>query len=214
MQIWIFIYLAVVLAVVFGWFAYRLRKQLRLSAGKHYLEIAREIPRVKAAALDKLIEPVAYEAPSPTDHRTLGAGAVSPLEKVIAPVVYDALSPADQRTLTTSAGLTLSYTVRRSDDRFIHHYSVRCASVYGVDLTGRMLTLFVARLLGVHFEALTLEVGRFDVCHAEFQLSADEHDMLAERLVSKVSPAEITSFRKEYMEILRNRHLRWRRLEK
>jgi hypothetical protein len=197
---------------VVGWFAFSLRKITRLSAYKHYLEIAREIPRIKAAALEKVIEPVAYEAPSPTDHRTLGSSAMSPLEKVIATVVYDAPSRADQRTLTTSAGLTLSYRVRRSADQFIHHYTVSCASVFGIDLPARMLTLFVARLLGVPFEALTLEVGRFNVCHAEFQLSADEHDMLAERPVSMVSPAEIASFRRECMEI--HRHLRWRRLEK
>src|SRR5262245_23577159 len=99
MELWAFAFGAAIV----GWVAFRIRKLMRISADKHYLEIAREIAGVKAAALDKLIEPVAYEAPSLTDRRALGAGAGLTLKKSVAPVAYEAPSPADQRILATSA---------------------------------------------------------------------------------------------------------------
>jgi hypothetical protein len=206
MEVWIL----AVIAPIAGWIAFRIRKFIRLNADEHYLEIAREIARVKAAALDKLIEPVADEAPSPDGRRALGSSAGLTLEKSVAPVAYKATWPADPRTLATSAGLKLFYTVRRNDDRFIHHYSVSIPGFHRYDFAGKMHTLFVARLLGVPYESLTLEVERFNVCHAELHLSAEDHDRLAERPVSRVSPAEIASFRREYVEI--SRRLRWRKL--
>lgn len=166
-----------------GWTVSRIRKYRRLSADEHYLEIAREVARLKVAALDRVIALDEDEAPSPTD----------------------------PRALITSAGLALFYTARRSDDRFAHHYSVSVAGGYTSHLVGEMFTLFIARLLGVPFEALTLEVGRSSVYHAEFHLSAAEQSKFAERAVPKVTTAEITSFRREYMEV--RKHLRWKRLE-
>jgi len=82
-----------------------------------------------------------------------------------------------------------------------HHYSVSVAGGYTSRVVGEMFTLFIARLLGVPFEALTLEVGRSAVHHAEFHLSAAEQVKFAELAIPKAQPAEITSFRKEYMEV-------------
>jgi hypothetical protein len=82
-----------------------------------------------------------------------------------------------------------------------HHYSVSVASGYTSRVVGEMFTLFIARLLGVPFEALTLEVGRSAVHHAEFHLSAAEQVKFAELAVLKAQPAEITTFRREYMEV-------------
>jgi hypothetical protein len=179
---WGWVCVGLPVAALLGWIALRIRKYRRLSADEHYFEMAREVARLKTAALDKVIALGADEAPS----------------------------PSDPRASVTGAGLALFYTVRRSDDRFIHHYSVGVAGGYTSRLVGEMFTLFVARLLGVPFEALTLEVGRSTVHHAEFNLSAAEQSKFAERAVPAPSPAEVTSFRKEYLGA--RERLRWKRL--
>jgi len=179
---WGWVCAGLAVAAFVGWIVFRIRAYRRFFADEHFLEIAREVARLKIAALDRVVALDEHEAPSPTD----------------------------PRALVTSAGLALFYTIRRIDDRFVHHYSVSVARGHTAHLVGEMFTLFVARLLGVPFEALTLEVGRSAVHHAEFHLPATEQSKFAERAAPKVSPIEITSFRKECMEV--RKHLRWKRL--
>lgn len=171
-------------AALVGWIVFRLCKYRRLYADEHYLEIAREVARLKVVALDRIVAPDEDEPPSPTD----------------------------PRALVTGAGLALFYTVWRIEDRFVHHYSVSVAGDYTAHAVGETFTLFVAKLLGVPFEALALEVWPSTVHHAEFHLSAAEQSEFAERAVPKVSLAEIKSFRSEWMEA--REHLRWHKLEK
>jgi hypothetical protein len=168
-------------AALVGWIFFRSRAYHRLFADEHFFEVAQAVARLKVAALGEVI--------------ALGAD--------------EAHSPTDPRALVTNAGLALFYAVRRGDDRFVHHYSVSVAGGHTSRVVGEMFTLFIARLLGVPFEALALEVGRSAVHHAEFHLSSAEQAKFTELAALKASPAEVTSFRKEYMEV--RKHLRWKR---
>jgi hypothetical protein len=170
---WGWVCAGLLVAALVGWIFLRSRAYRRLFADEHFLEVAQAVARLKVAALGKVI--------------ALGSD--------------EALSPTDPRALVTSSGLALFYTVRRDDERFVHHYSVSVAGGYTSRVVGEMFTLFIARLLGVPFEALTLEVGRSAVHHAEFHLSTAEQVKFAELAVLKAQPAEITSFRREYMEV-------------
>jgi hypothetical protein len=173
-----------VIAAVVGWIVFRARAYRRLFADESFLEVAGEVARLKVAALNKITTLDEDESSSPTD----------------------------PRALVTSVGLALFYTVRRIDDRFVHHYSVSVAGRYTAHTVGEGFALFVAKLLGVPFEALTLEIGPSAVHHAEFHLSSAEQSRFAVSAVAKLSLAEITSFRKEWLEA--RKYLRWKRLEK
>ena len=180
---WGWVCAGVAVAALVGWVVFRGAVYRRLFGDGHFLEVARGVGRVKAAALDK----------------------------VIASDEDEVRSPADPRALVTSAGLALLYTVRRVEDRFVHHYSVSVAGGYTAHAVGETFVLFVAKLLGVPFESLALGVGRSTVHHAEFQLSAGEQSEFTGRPVPEVSPAEVTAFRGEWVEA--RKHLRWQRLE-
>jgi hypothetical protein len=143
---WEWICAGVAVAALIGWIVFRGAAYRRLFADDHLLEVARGVTRIKAAALDKVIA---------TDED-------------------EVRSPADPRVVVTSAGLALLYTVRRVEDRFVHHYSVSVAGGYTAHAVGETFVLFVARRLGVPSESLSLGVGRSTVHHAEFRLSAVE----------------------------------------
>ncbi len=98
MSEWICAALAVLLpaGAILLWLFSRGGFYKRVFADEHFLEVARALPRVKAAAVGGV-----YEADEPME------------------------SPENNpRVLVTSAGLILAYTVRREDDRYVHHYSV------------------------------------------------------------------------------------------
>jgi hypothetical protein len=171
------------IVALIGWILSRGGLYRRLFADAHFVEVARGVDRLKDAALERVI--------------------VSDEDEVA--------SPADRRTLVTSAGLALLYTVRAVEGRFVHHYSVSVAGRYTAHAVGETFTLFVAKLLGLPFEALALGVGRSTVHHAEFRLSAGEQAEFAARPVPVVSAAEVAVFRSEWVEA--SKRLRWERLE-
>jgi hypothetical protein len=180
---WVWAVPGFALAVIVWWIVSRILAYRRLFADESFLEVAREVDRLKVAALNKITALDEDESSSPTD----------------------------PRALVTSAGLALFYTVRRIDDRFVHHYSVSVAGRYTAHTVGEGFALFVAKLLGVPFEALTLEIGPSAVHHAEFHLSSAEQSRFALRAVARLSLAEIKSFRKEWLEA--RKYLQWKRLE-
>lgn len=172
-----------VIVALVAWIVFRWTTYGRIFADAHFTEVAQGVARLKVAALERVVTTDADEVRSPTD----------------------------PRVLVTKAGLALVYTVRRLEDRFVHHYSVSVAGGFTAHAVGETFVLFAAKLLGVPFETLALGVGRSTVHHAEFQLSPSEQTEFAGRPVPEVSLAEIEAFRKEWFEA--RKRLQWQRLE-
>jgi len=179
---WVWVFPGFVIAVIFLWIVSRIRAYRRFFADAHFLEVSQGVPRLKAAALDK----------------------------VIAPDEDEALLPSDPRALVTSAGLAFFYTIQHVGNRFVHHYSVSEAGRITAAALGETFTLFVAKLLGVPFEALKLEMGQSAIRHAEFILSDAEQSEFAARATLEMSAAEVKAFSRECMEV--REHLRWKPL--
>jgi len=99
---WVWICVALAIAALVGRIVFRGATYRRIFADGHFTDAAQGVARLKAAAL----------------------------ERVIASDEDEVRSPADPRALVTSAGLALVYTVRRMEDRFVHHYSVSVAGGY------------------------------------------------------------------------------------
>lgn len=179
---WGWVCASVTVAALVAWVVFRGGVYRRLFADGHFMEVARAAGRVKTAALGRVIT-------SDDD---------------------EPRSPADPRAAVTSAGLALLYTVRRVEDRFVHHYSVSVAGGYTAHAVGETFVLFVARVLGVPVASLALGVGRSTVHHAEFQFTGAEQSEFAGRPVAEVSPAEVTAFRDEWVEA--RKQLQWRQV--
>ena len=172
---WICAGLAVALsaAVVLLWLLSRGGFYKRVFADEHFLEVARALPRVKAAAVGGV-----YETDEPME------------------------SPENNpRVLVTSAGLVLAYTVRCDGDRYVHHYSVSAAGGVTAHSLGEPYVLFVAKLLGVPYDALNLGVGRSTVHHAEFYTDEAGLAEFAARPVAEMSATDVTSFRREWIAV-------------
>jgi hypothetical protein len=169
---WAWAVIGFALAAIVWWILSRSRAYSRFFSDAHFLEVARGIPRIKAAALDR----------------------------ILAPNEDAALSPDDSRALVTSAGLAFFYTIQYIGDRFIHHYSVSEAGRITTAALGETYTLFVAKLLGVPFGALKLEIGRYAVRHAEFILSNAEQSAFVARATPEVSAEDVKTLRRELME--------------
>lgn len=170
---WICGGVALVAAIAFVWVFLRGNVYRRLFADEHFLEAARGVARVKIGAMENPVSEDA-EVPSPEE---------------------------DPRVLMTSAGLVLFYTVRRVDERFVHHYSVSVAGGYTAHAVGETFVLLTARALGIAYDRLALGVGASTVHHAEFELSEDENESFRARPVPEMSAADVDAFRKEWLEV-------------
>jgi hypothetical protein len=179
---WICLGLGVAAPVI--WIALRVRLSRRLLAEEHFLEVARGVLRLKAAALERVIV---------TEEDNVRWGE-------------------DPRTLVTSSRLAVIYTLHKTEEQeqFVHHYSMSVAGGYMAHAVGERLVLFVAKLLGVPFEKLALlVVVRSMVYHAEFILSEAEQAEFVSRSVSELSVAEVNAFLREFLEA--SKHLQWQR---
>jgi hypothetical protein len=180
---WVWVIPGFVIAVIFLGIVSRIRAYRRFFADAQFLEVSQGVPRLKAAALDRIIALNEDQAPS----------------------------PSDPRALITSAGLIFFYTIHHVENRFVHHYSVSEAGRITAAALSETYTLFVAKLLRVPFEALKLEMGQSAIRHAEFILSDAEQSEFAARATLEISAAEVKAFRLECMEA--RERLRWTPLE-
>ena len=73
MRVWVFP--GFVIAVILLWIVSRIRAYRRFFADAHFMEISQGVPRLKAAALDRIIAPNEDQAPSPSDPRALVTSA-------------------------------------------------------------------------------------------------------------------------------------------
>jgi len=97
------------------------------------------------------------------------------------------------------------------ENRFVHYYSVSEVGRITAAALGETYALFVAKLLGVPFEALKLEMGQSAIRHAEFILSDAEQSEFAARETLEISTAEVNAFSHECMKA--REHLRLKPLE-
>jgi|SRR5579862_9362388 len=180
---WGWICLGVGVAAPIIWIVVRARRYNRLFAKDHYLQIAREVPRLKTATL----------------------------ERVILTEEDGVRSPGDPRTMLTRAGLAVVYTIARVDNRFVHHYSVSVAGGYTAGAVGERFVLFIATLVGIPFEQLVLSVVvKSTVHHAEFNLSEEEQAQFVGKAVQESEVADVTNFLGNISEA--RKHLRWQRI--
>ncbi|MFL9872640.1 hypothetical protein [Paraburkholderia megapolitana] len=120
--------------------------------------------------------------------------------------------PDDPRARVTTAGLALMYSITQEDDRFFHHYSVSTPGKVTPHAIGERFILFVARLLGIPFDTLTLSSFESStVHHAQFELSQSEQLRFAQRPVPEVTKVEVTAFLNEFDEVRKELH--WTRIK-
>jgi hypothetical protein len=160
---------AAVLAVVLV--IWRLdRRYNAIFANEHFIEFARGVAGVKAAAYAEMLD----------------LSEVRPLP------------PGDHRVFLSSAGIALVYTISPRNARFDHHFSVSFAGWYTPKAVGESFVLLTAKALGVPYHRLDLGVGGSTAHHADLQLSEEEHEAMRHRPVPELSLADVEAFRKEW----------------
>jgi hypothetical protein len=114
-------------------------------------------------------------------------------------------APGDGRVLQTSGGLAFVYTVSlQPDGRYVHHASVSMPGEVTTHAVGEIFVLLWARLLGIGYERLVLEVSPATVHHAEFMLDASEQAEFAQRPVAVPTVDMLKAFQAECMRARQN----------
>ncbi|HEY6258226.1 MAG TPA: hypothetical protein VIY51_20785 [Xanthobacteraceae bacterium] len=161
---------AIAVAGVVWWSTTRLSLYRRLFAVPHLMQFAQGIPALKQAAMRGLI--------------ASDAAAVEPSD--------------DARILRTSAGLALVYTIsKRAGGSYVHHASVSIPGRVTAHAVGETFVLLWAKLLGVEYARLTLQVSPTSVHHAEFVLDAHEQSAFAQRAVEAPAVEWLQTFQAE-----------------
>jgi hypothetical protein len=116
-------------------------------------------------------------------------------------------SPGDDRVLQTSAGLVFVYTVSIDPDgRYAHHASVSLPGRITAHAVGETFILLWARLLGIDYQRLVLQVSPATVHHAEFVLHSGEQEGFAQRPVETPTADMLKAFQAECLRA--RQHLR------
>jgi hypothetical protein len=165
---WLLLCLAVVVAGLAWWTVSRLSVYRRLFAVAHMSEFGQGLAALKQAAM-----------------RAAGDGG-------------DVSSPDDARILRTSAGLALLYTISiKAPGTYVHHASVSIPGRVTAHAVGETFILLWAKLLGVKYERLALEVSPTTVHHAEFMLDENEQANFARRPVQAPTVELLQAFRSD-----------------
>jgi hypothetical protein len=174
---------AVLVLGVLGWLLLRNRLARRLLTDAHLVEVALGLEKVKRAALSRPIE---------------SAAAFAPL-------------PRDPRILATSVGLLLFYTVSPFEGQSAHHLSLSVSGGYLPRAAGETLLVYLAGLLGIACNRLSLYVSPTSVQHAEFLLDSGELAELANRPIKPPAADRLPALRKEWSLVRET--LRWERID-
>lgn len=146
----------------------------KLFGDRHLMEFAQALPALKQAAMRQVM--------------TGGQG--------------DAPSPGDERILQTSAGLAFVYTVSTDPDgRYVHHASASLPGRVTPHAVGETFILLWARLLGVDYGRLGLQVSPTTVHHAQFVLDAREQEDFARRPVETPTADMLKAFQAECLTV-------------
>jgi hypothetical protein len=115
---------------------------------------------------------------------------------------WNVQSPDDARILHTSAGLVFVYTVSADPaGKYVHHASVSVPGGVTAHAVGEMFILLWARLLGVGYERLVLQMSPATVHHAEFVLDGSEQADFAQRPVEAPTADMLKAFQAECLRV-------------
>jgi hypothetical protein len=172
MAIWLV--LGVVIACLVWLLASRLSSYRRLFADRHFMEVAQGLGPLRQAAVRNI---------SAAD-----GGDIRP--------------PDDPRILRTSAGLVIVYTISRGQtDGYVHHVSVSIPGRVTAHAVGETFILLWARLLGIGYERLSIELSSATVHHAEFVLDEQEHAEFARRPVEPPTVEWLHAFQADCLSV-------------
>lgn len=171
---WILAGLAIMAICGIVW---RLRSYGRLFADSHLMEFGEALPGLKQAAML---------------HVTAGGEWPAP-------------SPGDGRAMATSAGLVFVYTVSINPaGKYVHHASVSIPGQVTAHAVGEMFILLWARLLGIGYDRLALQMSPTTIHHAEFVLNESEQADFAQRPVEMPTADMLKAFRAECLAVRQN----------
>lgn len=166
-MMWLLACLAIAAVGLVWWIVLRLSWYRRLFAVPHLMQFAQELAAVKQAAMRDVI--------------TSDGEGVRP--------------PDDARILRTSAGLALLYTVSLgAAGTYVHHASVSIPGRPTAHAVGETFILLWAKLLGVEYGRLALDVSPMTVHHAEFVLNENEQSDFAQRPVETPTAEWLQAF--------------------
>lgn len=134
----------IVVALVLLWLRPRTRQLKQIFSENHLIEIAEQMEAIKPLAV-RLSE--------------MGEASFA-LED-------------DPCAFVTSGGIVAYYTVFRDGDSYYHHYSLKDRYGITAHAVGATLVVYIARLLGIPPERLTVERSEQQVYHVSFELGAE-----------------------------------------
>jgi hypothetical protein len=169
--------LACLAIVAVWWILSRVFSYSRLFAVPHLMQFGEALPALKQAAMR---DPMA------------GDGCIAP-------------SPDDARIMRTSVGLVLVYTVSiDAAGRYVHHASVSIPGRVTAHAVGETFLLLWARLLGIGYDGLVLQMSPATVHHAEFALDESEQADFARRPVEAPTAEFLKAFQAECLTARQN----------
>ena len=165
-MLWLLACLAIAAAGLVSWIMLRLSWYRRLFAVPHLMQFAQGLAAVKQAAMRDVI--------------TGDGEGIQP--------------PDDARILRTSAGLAFLYTVSLGAGTYVHHASVSIPGRPTAHAVGETFILLWAKLLGVEYGRLALDVSPMTVHHAEFVLNEHEQSEFAQRPIETPTAEWLQAF--------------------
>lgn len=160
--------------VAIFWILSRVRLYNKVFSVSHLMEFAHALPALKEAAMRIAMA---------------GEGGAAP-------------APGDGRAILTSAGLAFVYTIGANPQgRYVHHASVSIPGRVTTHAVGEMFILLWAKLLGVGYERLALEVSKATVHHGEFVLDESEQAAFLERPVETPTENALKAFEAECLKV-------------
>jgi hypothetical protein len=109
--------------------------------------------------------------------------------------------------MQTSAGLVFVYTVSIDPaGTYVHHASVSIPGRVTAHAVGETFILLWAKLLGVGYDRLVLQVSPATVHHATFVLDESEQAAFAQRPVETPAADMLKAFQAECLTVRQNLH--------
>src|SRR5262249_31753325 len=112
-------------------------------------------------------------------------------------------TPSDPRILMTRCGLAVVYTLRRTEEDFIHHFSVSVAGSITAHAVGATFVTFVSQIIGLPLATMRFEIAPSTVHQGEATLGQDEHERLAGSPTPAISTISVAEFRRACQEARR-----------
>jgi hypothetical protein len=154
-------------------------KYRKLFSDAHLLEIWNRMAQVKAAALD------AVDRPASSNGDGLARGQL-----------------AHAQRFTTTANLTLLYTIDQQGDRYHHHLSMSHRQLLAV-AAATYFTALLGEILAVDVRQASLGVSPRMIFHLTFSLDKEQETQFAATPVVAPDPMRLPQVRQRVLEIRR-----------